>query len=127
MRNYIQEHKITPDGFTVERYSIITTSAVVYTVMEPAASDWSSHSTVGTLDGKKMGYVYARRLPAELDRLPIRTQERSEAVSAWHRGLYELCTSAILQAYPHLHDTPHEIRWNGEIITYEGPGEEPEQ
>ena len=127
MKEYIRDHRTTPDGFTVERYSIITTPVVVYTVLEPAASDWSSHSTITTLDGVKMGRVSTRGLPADLDKLPAGSAERSAAVREFYEDLWQACAAEIVEAYPHLLTIPHRVTWCGDIETREGPGKEPKQ
>ena len=115
-----------PSGTTVRvgdlwasAYRIIGTPHVVFDCYEPARG-YESHSSFRTVDGRNMGRVGTRRLPAEIDALPgpytygatDRGAARLAAVNRWHEGQYEECYRAICAAFPEACDGK---RRSGEI------------
>lgn len=95
--------KITTNGTTVTRMQIIDTGSTVYEAWEDDSA--GNHSTVMTIDGRRMGKVATRSLTPELDALPARSQERWDAVKAFHVSLYTEAYVEICKAYPHLRRT----------------------
>jgi hypothetical protein len=80
----------------IQQTRIIGTNVVVYSAWEPMAG----HSTMTTIDGAWWGRIGCRPLPAELDALPARSDERFLAVTEWHEAQYQEAYSAILAQAP---------------------------
>jgi hypothetical protein len=107
------------NGLIVERYNIIGTRRWVYDAWEPSERNGEmpfSHSTIRTVDGRWMGRIGTRRLPAELEALPAYSSERARAVGAFHEAQYEEAYAAIIAAFP---AAEHGCRSMGEIATVE--------
>ena len=113
-------------GVVVVRYRIIGTSMVIHKAYEPtvlSGLNWEegkpAHSSLTSFDeyrhehGVFYGEVGSRRLTPELDSLPAMTQERSEAVKAYHRTNYARAFDSILAAFP---DARHGVWRDGEIV-----------
>ena len=79
-------------------YKIIGTHFTIYEAYEP----YDGHSSIMTLEGKKMGRVGSRRLPKELESLPARSDIRVEAVTAWQYAQYEEAYDFIFSCCPKL-------------------------
>jgi hypothetical protein len=85
------------NGFTVQKYTIIGTSHVVYDVWEY----YDGHSTMRSQDGGCwLGRLGTRKLTPDLDALPAWSQERSDAVGAFHDHQYEQAYVAIVETFP---------------------------
>jgi len=88
----------------VNRFRIIGTRTLVYQALERWSSEngIGSHSSLTSVDGRDgwYGRVGTKRLPANLDALPAMTQERFDAVDAWHGQEYDRAYAAIIAAYP---------------------------
>jgi hypothetical protein len=80
---------------------------MIYSVWEPLTGGIlnSSHSTMMRIGERWYGALHTRRLPASLDSLEPYSQERSNAVRAFHDALEEMMFSVILHVYPHLVET----------------------
>lgn len=72
----------------------------VVSVWEPTTTGPSGHSTIRHIEGRPFGRIGTERLPAELDALPPRSEERYAAVKAWHAARYERAYAMIESAYP---------------------------
>ncbi len=72
---------------------IMGTSTTVYEAYEPS-SVAGNHSTITTIDGEWFGKIATRRLPAEINAMPIGL-ERSAAVDAFHKARYAEAYAAI--------------------------------
>jgi hypothetical protein len=106
------------DEKAIRRTQIIGSPSVIYTAYEPsvlfAREPGEGHSSTMTLDGRAMGKIGTRRLPADLDALPAYSAERSRAVGEFHRRQYEEAYSLIERAFP---EARHGRRRDGEIET----------
>lgn len=112
---YISENKKV-GGLVVYKASIAPTGRLVYTVYEPS-SYCGPHSTLFTINDCVHGAVTSRRLPKEIDAIPVRVagkwnQARFDAIDVWRAGLREECYAAIVSAYPEAADG---ARREGEI------------
>lgn len=94
---------------------IIGTKVRVFSAWEPS-SYCGPHSTLMTLGGQVHGRIGSRRLPAELDRLPAMTEERSTAVRAWLNAQYEEAYQHIIAEYPEAAQGERDV---GEITVIE--------
>lgn len=101
----------------VEKTRIIGTKCDVYSAWEV---DHGDHSTIQHIDGVRYGRVGTRRLPAELEALPARTQERSDAVRAFHAKQYQEAYLAIYEKHPEVYSLAKlENHDMGEITIWE--------
>ena len=76
---------------------IMGTSTTVYEAYEPSSvmgNHSSSHSTITMIDGEWYGKIATRRLPADINAMPI-GPERSAAVDAFHKARYAEAYAAI--------------------------------
>lgn len=90
-------------GVWVHRFNLIGTRAVVHQVYEPTGAPGRSytHGSITTgPDGTWLGRIGTGDLPADLDALPARSDERYDAVKAWQAAEYDRAYAAILAAYP---------------------------
>lgn len=85
LSNGAQVHRIDGYGFTT------------YDAYEP----YNGHSTFTFEEGVRLGRIGTRPLTAELDALTPYSQERQDAVGAWHTVQYEEAYGLIVEAYPH--------------------------
>lgn len=83
----------------------ITTDHWTATVYEPSEI-FGPHSSIGAIDSVREalacnwpGAVMSRRLPAEIDALPV-GEARFEAIHRWRTALAEICYEAIRRALP---------------------------
>ena len=72
---------------------IMGTSTTVYEAYEPS-SVAGNHSTITMIDGEWYGKIATRRLPADINAMPI-GPERSAAVDAFHKARYAEAYAAI--------------------------------
>jgi hypothetical protein len=112
-------------GFTVVRYNIIGTNLFVHEVYEPSPSNgahFASHHSLmsGSTYGQPgtLGKVGTRDLPADIDALPARSDERYHAVRAFHQAQYDEAYALILRAFP---DAATGRRDMGDVMTHEPP------
>lgn len=87
-----------------------TASLVVYTAYE-ASSYFGPHSSLFTIDGQTCGSLQSRRLPKEIDAIPV-GQARFDAVDAFRHANENQAYTAIIAAFPEAADGR---RVNGEI------------
>jgi len=88
-------------GLIAHRYNIIATCSVGYEVYERSSYSGMTHSSfMGTKKRGVLGDITTRRLPAELDALPAYSEERYQAVKAWHRDLEDMAERCIRDAFP---------------------------
>uniref|UniRef100_A0A6M3M5H9 Uncharacterized protein n=1 Tax=viral metagenome TaxID=1070528 RepID=A0A6M3M5H9_9ZZZZ len=81
----------------IKRTRIIGTRQVIYDAWEPSRG----HSTITHADEHGwLGRIGSRRLPPDLAALRPYSQERREAVAAWHESQYQEAYSLILAEYP---------------------------
>lgn len=80
----------------IRRFNVLTTDRWVYDVWEP----YGSHSSLTTIDGEHLGEVSRRPLPREIEGMKHWSDERIEAVRAFHRANWEECAQSILEAFP---------------------------
>lgn len=88
------------NGMYAHKYGILTTSFVCYNVYE-SSSLFGNHSSITRHE--TYGYladITTRRLPAELDALPAMSDERYQAVKAFHQELEAQAAAYIRQAFP---------------------------
>ena len=99
---YVNEYRTVTGDKVVNRYNLIGTERLEYTVWEPAGPTIldNTHSSITFIDGKLYGEVHTRRVPADLDKLPAWTHERVTAVQAWQAALKTFERSLITLAYP---------------------------
>lgn len=114
----MNEQRKTPAGQIVTRTRILGTSIHVYAVWEESRGNQHSTITYTCTEFSPAGRIGTRRLPAALDALPALTDERIDAVTAWHAAQYAEAYAAILQAYPEA-GAPDARRSLGEIETYQ--------
>lgn len=96
----------------VQRIQIIGTQVLVFNAYEPSAitlvavedaakgAGGVGHSTISSFDGEWYGDIASRRLTPELAAMRSMSEERSNAVDAYHRANYEAAYALILQAFP---------------------------
>jgi hypothetical protein len=101
----------------VERIKILGTKYISYRAYEPSTLT-GAHSTLTTINDEWYGEIASRRLPAELDTLPMYSSTRLQAVRSWQKEQYEEGYAAIYAAYPHLQGIPHH-KDMGEISSLE--------
>lgn len=99
--------------FVAHRYQIATTATVVHEVYE--ADD--GHSTTRSVPTGEfqlvdrgavwLGKVGTRKLPPELERLPVGQQPRIDRVVEFHREQRREAYAVLLEAYPYLGDDLH--------------------
>ncbi len=65
-----------------------------------AYEDYDGHSTYMHEQGIRMGRIGTRRLPAHLDALEARSDERLERVGNWHDSQYREAYVLIGEAFP---------------------------
>jgi hypothetical protein len=101
-RGYVSDWR-TVGAYYVHRYSILSTDRVVYAVYEPMTGVLldSSHSSMMTHPelGRWVGQVSSRRLPAEVDAIPV-GPARWDAIDALRAAQAAECFNAIVGAYP---------------------------
>lgn len=83
----------------------------VFGAYEPS-SIMGKHSTILHVEGQCYGAVGTRRLPAEIEALPVGLK-RSAACDAFRKANVEEAYVAILMAYPEASEGTRV--WNGEI------------
>lgn len=107
--------------YYVSRYTICTTTTVIYEAAEDA-QPFDSHSyypSLGRLDGRWYGTVTSRRLPDELEAMKGGSPERIAAVREFQNARQEEAYAAILAAFP---ETMTGKRRSGEIsMTWDTP------
>jgi hypothetical protein len=89
----------TANSIVIQKTRIIGTKIVAYSAWTPS-SYTGRHQTVTSIDGVCHGKVGTERIPAEIDALPVYTQERADAVLAWYAAQREIAYAAILAAHP---------------------------
>jgi len=95
---------------------IIGTDVTVYEAYEPS-SVTGPHSTITTIDGEWYGKIATRRLPDDINAIPV-GPERSAAVYAFHNQRYAEAYSAI-ESSGLLNGTPHKRDYGDiEVLTY---------
>ena len=109
MKKHISEHK-SVGPVIVTKHSIAGTNAIVYSVYE-ISSYFGPHSTLFTIDGETCGSLPSRRLPKEIQAIPV-GPARFEACDAFRKANEEEAYKAILVAYP---EAAEGTRSNGEI------------
>ena len=89
------------DGLIAHRYNIIATSSVGYDVYERSTYSGMKHSSfLGTKEYGCLGDVTTRCLPAELEAMTPYSEERYQAVKAYHRSLEAMAERCIREAFP---------------------------
>lgn len=88
------------NGMYAHKYGMLTTSFVCYKVYEPSSLFGNHSSITRHPEHGYLGDITTRRLPAELDALPVYSDERYQAVKAYHKSLEEQAEAYILQAFP---------------------------
>lgn len=86
----------TINGFIVQKTRIIGTTCDVYSVWEA----YADHSTLTFDNHVQLGRVGCRKLPSELEALKPMSDERYNAVKAWHLAQYSEAYTLIRAAYP---------------------------
>jgi len=84
----------------VHAVRIIGTRLVVYSAYEYGDGTTRTHSTVQNFNGRYWGRIGCASLPAELDALPARSDERWAAVRTWQASEYERAYAAIVATFP---------------------------
>lgn len=104
----------------VQKVRIISTNCHVYSVYEPEVRTekhpYGIHQTVTSFGGKPYGQIGSRRIPAEIDEIPGKTDERSQAVRAWYAAQQEEAYAIIISAFP---EAATGKRGYGDIEVYE--------
>ena len=83
----------------VHRYSVAGTRGLVVYAAYEASSYFGPHSSLFTIDGQTCGTLPSRRLPTEIDALPV-GQERFDAVDAFRHANEAEAYAAIVLAFP---------------------------
>lgn len=103
---YVNEWTPVPGGYWVNKYNILGTTMVDYSVWEPFTSSHTdgthtrSHSTVTYRDdGMALGDITTRDLPADIDALSY-GDERIQAVCTWYAANKAEARALVLQVYP---------------------------
>jgi hypothetical protein len=103
--------------YLVYRFRVLGTRMTVYAVYEPTYNG-ADHGTVTTFHGRWYGRVGTRRIPPEIQALPL-GEERTRAVEAHYSQQYELAYQVILRAFPEAADGEREA---GEIVVVAATG-----
>lgn len=98
-REHVHDCVTLPDGKIVQKYSIIGTTLVDYTVWEPSRM-MGAHSTITTFDGKWYGSITTRPLPAEIEALPVGSEERSISCNAFFCDNEEEAKAIVRSTFP---------------------------
>ncbi len=92
------------DAVTVRPVRLIGTTCDVYTAWLPMPDCTLFDHPYGTISffGASVlhGALGTERLPADLDALPSRTEERYQAVTAWHKRMCAAAYAVIVTKYP---------------------------
>jgi hypothetical protein len=92
------------NGIIAHRYSIIGTACVAYAVYQKSVNPWPQYSSVlGQHDLYPdcwLADITSRRLPADIDSIPVDLEERYEAIHLFHLHLERVAESYIRQAFP---------------------------
>lgn len=107
---YISENK-TVGAVIVHKYSVAGCRSLVVFAAYEASSYFGPHSSLMTLDGQTCGSLPSRRLPADIDAIPV-GPARFAAVDAFRAANEAAAYEAIVAAYPEAADGR---RQNGEI------------
>ena len=84
----------------VQRYNIIGSDQMIFAAYTHAPLFGAYSTTASGPDGKSVGQIGSERLTPELDALPAFSDERSQAVQAFHRANCAAAHRFILQAFP---------------------------
>lgn len=95
-RNYVNVWRTFGDKF-VHAYSILTTDRVIVAVYEKndGHSSFMTHPDLGVW----VGQLTARKLPAEIDAIPV-GPARFEAIGDWRKANEKEANDAIRAAFP---------------------------
>lgn len=85
--------------YQIQRTRIIGTSAYTYSAWEPD-TEHCQHSTITHLAGDRYGQVSSRRLPGYIEAIPVASDARLAAVSAWQAERSASERRLILAACP---------------------------
>lgn len=89
------------DEVIVNRYSVAATTCIDYTVWEKTRWNARTHTTITSQEPYgQLGDLTTRVLTPELEALPTRTRERSDAVQAFFRSLEQQAERYIRRAFP---------------------------
>lgn len=90
------ETRQAPNGMIVQRFDIPRSDIMEFDVWEP----YAGHSTTQTIEGKRLGKVGTRDVPAEIDSLPAHSDERFNAVTNHYKDQEAEATAAVIAVFP---------------------------
>ena len=103
----VNQQRELATGEVVQRYHIIGTDIICYEAFRPIpdGASWAeAHaiSTTQTVDehGRLLGAIGCSPFPDSLNDLPAFSEERYQAVDAWHTANEDAAHAVILAAYP---------------------------
>lgn len=102
---------MTATEIVVKETKILMSPFVVFSAWEP----YDGHGTSMTIDGKNYGRVGTSRIPAVIDALPARSNERSDAYRLWKNEEYKRAYDAIIESRPGILDNVNVRMDMGEI------------
>jgi hypothetical protein len=95
---YISENKAV-GSVIVHKFSVAGTRSLVCFAAYEASSYFGPHSSLMTLDGQTCGSLQSRRLPKEIDAIPV-GPARFKACDAFRAANEQAAYAAIIAAFP---------------------------